>query len=92
MAYRIGDIVQARVGFPSDIFSGLVLPGDIGKIVARSHSWLGIDWGKDVRGHQCGCRDIPYGYGTFVHQDCVLLVEADAFEVEKLTRELEEVL
>lgn len=90
MKFQIGDTVQADPACSDGEFYGSVHAGDYGTVVSiESCDLIGVDWGRNVGGHDCGCSNVRPGHATWELAD--QLLPADAIEDVKIEVEIENV-
>lgn len=89
MSFQIGDVVRANPNLPNSIFYGYVRRDDVGTVIdCDDDEIVGVDWGRDVGGHDCGCPNVQSGHATWVLAEKLILVST--VEIESVN--LEEIL
>lgn len=89
MSFQIGDVVRANPNLPNSIFYGYVQEDDVGTVIAiEEEEMVGVDWGRNVGGHNCGRPNVQSGHATWVLADKLILVSTA--EIESVN--LEEIL
>lgn len=89
MSFQIGDVVRANPSLLDSIFYGDVLGDDVGTVIAiEEDEMVGVDWGRDVGGHNCGYPNVQSGHATWVLAEKLILVST--VEIESVN--LEEIL
>lgn len=79
--FSVGDRVQAMIGSPS--YNFLIHRGDQGTVCCAGDTIIGVEWDKDVRGHDCDgfCKQ---GFEWKVRAEEVCLAEKEAdFDIEE---------
>ena len=90
--FHIGDVVQADPNCTDETFYGSVCAGDCGTVVSvEGCEMIGVDWGRYVGGHDCGCSNVRSGYATWELADQLILADTiEDVEIESVN--LEEIL
>lgn len=94
MAYRfkVGDQVMAAPWLPDSCFYGDVHPGDVGTVISEDGVNPGINWGRNVGGHDCGRYDIPNGYATWELEDDLILAAENKEQIDISAPDFEEII
>lgn len=78
--FNIGDTVVCMVDHPDN--NDFIMAGDTGTVLFCDHGIVGVDWGRNVDGHDCD-RRCPYGNGWNVKESKVELWTPDApFDIQ----------
>ena len=83
---------MAAPWLPDSCFYGDVHPGDVGIVIRVDENILGINWGRNVGGHDCGRYDIPNGYATWGLEDDLILAAENKEQIDISAPDLEEII
>ena len=90
--FKLGDQVMAAPWLSDDDFYGDVHPGDVGIVISVDVDTLGINWGRNVGGHDCGQDDVPVGYATWALEDDLILAAENKEQIDISAPDLEEII
>lgn len=90
--FKLGDQVMAAPWLPDSRFYGDVHPGDVGTVISEDGGTPGINWGRNVGGHDCGHYDIPNGYATWELEDNLILATESEEQIDIVSPNLEEII
>lgn len=90
--FKLGDQVMAAPWLSDDCFYGDVHPGDVGIVISEAGYLLGINWGRNVGGHDCCQDDVPSGYATWDMEDDLILAAENKEQIDISAPDLEEII
>ena len=90
--FQLGDQVMAAPWLSDDYFYGDVHPGDVGIVISVDGDVLGINWGRNIGGHDCGQDDVPVGYATWELAVNLILAAENKEQIDISALNLEEII